>query len=96
MNEVITTVISQDKESFNIAFSYDGECIILLANIYKEPKLFTINKNQTVDNILYKDVKSEVIKEHIEFYLKVMDDLLKIDKDFEYINDFIKYEIVIS
>lgn len=95
MNKIeLVTVISPDNNSLNIVFNDLGESIILLCNTEKKPSTHRIESTQKVNNILFEEIKSSLIKEHIEYFLNIMDSLLKLGKDFEYVNEFIEKEIL--
>jgi hypothetical protein len=95
MNRIdLTTVISADNDCLNIVFNDKGESVILLCNTEKKPTIHRIEENQRIKNIIFEEIKNQAIKEHIEYFLNCMDSLLKLGKDFEYINEFIEKEIL--
>lgn len=94
MNKNIVTIISNESDCLNIVFNEGNESIILLCNTEKEPTIHRIEKSNKINHVLFEEIESKVIKEHIEYYLNCMDSLLKLGKDFEYVNEFIETEIL--
>jgi len=87
------TIFSEpSKNTINITFSTDHECILLLVNNHKF-SVCRINKKNKIKNISINKIKGKDLKQTVEYYCKIIFDLVKAGRSFDYINDFINNEI---
>ena len=87
------TIFSEpSKNTINITFSTVRECILLLVD-NQEFTVCRINKNNKINNISINEIKDKHLKQTVEYYGKMIFDLVKAGRSFDYINDFINNEI---
>ena len=87
------TIFSEPSENtINITFSTDDGCILLLVDNH-EFSVCRINKNNKIENISSNKIKDKDLKKIVEYYCKMIFDLVKAGRNFDYINDFINNEI---
>ena len=88
-----TTIFSEpSKNTINVTFSTDYECILLLVD-NNEFSVCRINKKNKIENISINKIKDKDLKQTVEYYSKIIFDLVKAGRNFDYINDFINNEI---
>ena len=88
-----TTIFSEpSKNTINVTFSTDHECILLLID-NNEFSVCRINKENKIENISNNKIKDKDLKQTVEYYAKIIFDLVKAGLNFDYINDFINKEV---
>ena len=87
------TIFSEpSKNTINITFSTVRECILLLVDNH-EFSVCQINKKNKIKNISIDKIKDKDLKQTVEYYAKIIFDLVKAGRSLDYINDFINKEI---
>ena len=88
-----TTIFSEpSKNTINVTLSTKHECILLLVD-NNEFSVCRINKNNKIENISNNKIKDKDLKQTVEYYAKIIFDLVKAGRSLNYINDFINKEI---
>jgi len=88
-----TTIFSEpSKNTINVTLSTKHECILLLID-NNEFSVCRINKNNKIESISNNKIKDKDLKQTVEYYAKIIFDLVKAGRNFDYINDFINKEV---
>ena len=88
-----TTIFSEpSKNTINVTLSTKHECILLLID-NNEFSVCRINKENKIENISINKIKDKDLKKTVEYYAKIIFDLVKAGRSLNYINDFINKEI---
>ena len=88
-----TTIFSEpSKNTINVTLSTKHECILLLID-NNEFSVCRINKNNKIESISNNKIKDKDLKQTVEYYAKIIFDLVKAGRSLNYINDFINKEI---
>ena len=88
-----TTIFSEpSKNTINVTLSTKHECILLLID-NNEFSVCRINKNNKIESISNNKIKDKDLKKTVEYYCKMIFDLVKAGRSLNYINDFINNEI---
>jgi len=88
-----TTIFSEpSKNTINVTLSTKNECILLLID-NNEFSVCRINKENKIENISNNKIKDKDLKKTVEYYCKMIFDLVKAGRSLNYINDFINNEI---
>jgi len=93
----ITTFSKNTNKELNFVFSNENESIIFLTTCEKRvvtTSLHRIFKNQKIVCIEYNEIESKTNREHVDYYTKLIGQLLGSEQTFEAINEFIEFEIL--